>query len=145
MLGISTMLKTDSRRIFRLPTSSHLFAMVTVALIISGFARQSDAAADRPNIILIMADDKCYSLIGRDSESRKIRFSCRILENRGFRTTDRIDGNCGEFRAINYTLLHLAAVPLKLDTSAIRHAATRSNVLISRCCLSVESRGGAVV
>ena len=65
------MLKTDSRRIFRLPTSSHLFAMVTVALIISGFARQCAESGNRPNIIFIMADDKCNSLIGRDSESRK--------------------------------------------------------------------------
>ena len=47
------------QRIFLLSMNRRLFAMMTAALIINEFARQSHAAVARPNIILIMADDKC--------------------------------------------------------------------------------------
>lgn len=73
-------------------------------------------AAVKPNVVFILADDKCWSLTGRDGESRKYAYLSFFSANWGFQTTNQINGNCGGFPAINYTLLHPTAVPDSLDT-----------------------------
>ena len=45
--------------------------LLTVVLVVCHGGAQAADTTKRPNIVIILADDKCNSLIGRDSESRK--------------------------------------------------------------------------
>jgi hypothetical protein len=94
-----------------------LLAVIGIAALACNFLSTAVQAAEKPNLIYLMADDLGYGDLGCYGQKRIKTPSLDRMAAEGIRFTDHYAGNtvCAPSRCVLMTGLHLSAAELPID------------------------------